>query len=130
MAMNVSLRSSGATMATPATKAGGAAKPKGACKTVVTRAQFEEIANALQSNMNAATKKRLADIYPKMLVMAHEARNCRKNRPSATRKCPHDTHQTPLLMLSPSACACALALGFGILWPGPFSMQAIGLNCS
>jgi len=59
---------------TPATKAGGAAKPKGACKTVVTRAQFEEIANALQSNMNAATQKRLADIYPKMLVMAHEAR--------------------------------------------------------
>ena len=59
---------------TPATKTAAAAKPKGECKTVVTRAQFEEIANALQPNMNAATKKRLADIYPKMLVMAHEAR--------------------------------------------------------
>ena len=59
---------------TPPTKTGTAAKPKGECKTVVTRAQFEEIANALQPNMNAATKKRLADIYPKMLVMAHEAR--------------------------------------------------------
>jgi hypothetical protein len=58
---------------TPATKA-AAAKTKGECKTVVTRAQFEDIANALQPSMNAVTKKRLADIYPKMLVMAHEAR--------------------------------------------------------
>jgi len=57
----------------PATKT-AAAKAKGECKTVVTRAQFEDIASALQPNMNATTKKRLADIYPKMLVMAHEAR--------------------------------------------------------
>ena len=59
---------------TPATKTAAVPKPKGECKTVVTRAQFEEVANALQPNMNAATKKRLADIYPKMLVLAHEAR--------------------------------------------------------
>ncbi|HYL15941.1 MAG TPA: peptidyl-prolyl cis-trans isomerase [Terriglobales bacterium] len=56
------------------TKAAPAPKTKADCKTVVTRAQFEEIANALQPNMNAAMKKRLADIYPKMLVLAQEAR--------------------------------------------------------
>ena len=50
------------------------AKSKAACKTVITRAQFEDLASALQPNMNPAMKKRLADVYPKMLVMAHEAR--------------------------------------------------------
>ena len=60
---------------TPAPKAvAGSAQPKSACKTVITRAQFEGLASALQPNMNAAMKRRLADLYPKMLVMAHEAR--------------------------------------------------------
>lgn len=58
----------------PAARPKAAPAPKADCKTVVTRAQFEEIANALQPNMNAAMKKRLADIYPKMLVLAQEAR--------------------------------------------------------
>jgi hypothetical protein len=44
------------------------------CKTVVTRAQFDALANALQPNMNAATKRKLADLYPKMLIMAHTAK--------------------------------------------------------
>jgi parvulin-like peptidyl-prolyl isomerase len=57
-----------------AAKTGASAKPKAACKTVITRAQFEDLANALQPNMNPAMKKRLADVYPKMLVMAYEAR--------------------------------------------------------
>ena len=51
-----------------------AAKSKAACKTVITRAQFEDLASALQPNMNPAMKRRLADVYPKMLVMAYEAR--------------------------------------------------------
>ena len=60
---------------TPAAKAAaGSAQPKSACKTVITRAQFEALASALQPNMNPAMKRRLADLYPKMLVMAHEAR--------------------------------------------------------
>jgi hypothetical protein len=60
---------------TPAAKAAaGSAQPKSACKTVITRAQFEGLASALQPNMNPAMKRRLADLYPKMLVMAHEAR--------------------------------------------------------
>src|SRR5438270_3038006 len=44
------------------------------CKTVITRAQFEALANALQPNMNAQTKRRLAEVYPRLLVMAQEAR--------------------------------------------------------
>ncbi|HET7209514.1 MAG TPA: peptidyl-prolyl cis-trans isomerase [Terriglobales bacterium] len=54
-----------------------AAKPASAgetCRTVITRSEFETLANALQPNMNMQTKRRLADIYPKMLVMAHEAK--------------------------------------------------------
>jgi bifunctional DNA-binding transcriptional regulator/antitoxin component of YhaV-PrlF toxin-antitoxin module len=57
-----------------AAKAAPAAKSKTACKTVITRAQFEDLASALQPNMNPAMKRRLADVYPKMLVMAYEAR--------------------------------------------------------
>ncbi len=55
--------------------AAAAAKSKagGACKTVVTKAEFESLANALQPNMNAATKRMLADRYPKMLVFAEAA---------------------------------------------------------
>ncbi|HEY7617948.1 MAG TPA: peptidyl-prolyl cis-trans isomerase, partial [Terriglobales bacterium] len=56
---------------TPATKA---AKASSDCKTVITKAQFEDIANALQPNMNAVTKRRLADVYPKVLVLAQAAR--------------------------------------------------------
>ena len=41
-------------------KAGRGATPaKSACKTVITRAQFEQLAGALQPNMNAAMKRRL-----------------------------------------------------------------------
>ena len=58
---------------TSGAKTKAAAKPT-TCKTVITRAQFEELSNALQPNMNPAMKRRLADVYPKMLVMAHEAK--------------------------------------------------------
>jgi PPIC-type PPIASE domain len=60
---------------TATAKAGAAStQAKSGCRTVITRAQFEELAGALQPNMNPAMKRRLADLYPKMLVMAHEAR--------------------------------------------------------
>ncbi len=49
-------------------------KPKEECQTVITRAQFESLANALQPNMNPQTKRRLAELYPRLLVMAQEAR--------------------------------------------------------
>lgn len=56
-----------------ATAATSKAKPAGACKTVITKAEFESLANALQPNMNPATKRMLADRYPKMLVFADAA---------------------------------------------------------
>lgn len=55
--------------------AAAAAKAKtGAdCKTIVTKAEFESLANALQPNMNPSTKRMLADRYPKMLIFANAA---------------------------------------------------------
>lgn len=50
-----------------------ASKPKADCQTVITRQQFEDMANALQPNMNPQTKRRLAEVYPRMLIMAQEA---------------------------------------------------------
>ncbi len=58
----------------PAGHAKAGASDKEDCKTVITRSQFEALANALQPNMNAQTKRRLADVYPRLLVMAQEAR--------------------------------------------------------
>ena len=53
--------------------AGTQPKSGSECKTVVTRAQFERLANALQPNMPANTQRRLADAYPKIVLMAHAA---------------------------------------------------------
>jgi PPIC-type PPIASE domain len=50
---------------------GGSAK--GDCQTVLTRAQFEKLADAIQPNMPANVRQRLASAYPRLLVMAHEA---------------------------------------------------------
>jgi hypothetical protein len=45
-----------------------------ACKTVITKSEFESLADALQPpHMNPATKRRLADAYPKFVVMANAA---------------------------------------------------------
>jgi parvulin-like peptidyl-prolyl isomerase len=50
-----------------------ASEPKiSSCKTAITRAQFDALANALQANMNSATKLQLAAIYPKLLLMQRE----------------------------------------------------------
>ncbi|HEY1272368.1 MAG TPA: peptidyl-prolyl cis-trans isomerase [Terriglobales bacterium] len=58
----------------PAASKTATEKTKPACVTFVTKAQFEAMANALQPGMNTATKRRLADVYPKMLVAANAAR--------------------------------------------------------
>jgi len=49
----------------------GAAKSE--CKTVVTRAEFERLANALQPNMSPPVRKQLASAYPRYILMAKEA---------------------------------------------------------
>ena len=48
-------------------------RAKSACQTVVTRAQFEELMNALRVGEDVETKRHLAKAYPQFLVMAHEA---------------------------------------------------------
>jgi hypothetical protein len=63
---------------TPAPSKPGAASAKAKkvaiCKTIITRAQFDQLANALQPNMDAATKHQLAVMYPKLLLMQREFR--------------------------------------------------------
>lgn len=44
-----------------------------ACKTVITRAQFERLAEALQQHPSRSMKRQIANTYPELLVMAHEA---------------------------------------------------------
>jgi len=43
------------------------------CKTVVTRAEFEKLIDALSPNMPAPARRQLATRYAMGLVMAHEA---------------------------------------------------------
>jgi PPIC-type PPIASE domain len=50
-----------------------AAKTPADCKTIITRAQFESLANALQPGMAPAMKNKLAELYPTMIVMSHTA---------------------------------------------------------
>ena len=47
--------------------------PKSDCKTVVTRSEFEKLANVLQPNMPPPVRKQLAAAYPRYLLMAKEA---------------------------------------------------------
>lgn len=49
------------------------ASPAG-CKTVITRAQFEKLADALNPQMPLPTKRQLAEAYPRLLVFAQKAR--------------------------------------------------------
>lgn len=50
-----------------------AAASTSGCQTVITRAEFEKLADALQPNMPPTVRQRLAGAYPRMLLMAHEA---------------------------------------------------------
>ena len=54
------------TAAKPASQAG--------CKTVITRAQFEKLADALNPQMPLPTKRQLAEAYPRLLLFAQKAR--------------------------------------------------------
>jgi len=50
-----------------------AAADKNGCQTVITRAEFEKLAEAIQPNMPPNVRQRLAAAYPRLLLMAHEA---------------------------------------------------------
>lgn len=64
----------------PAAAAGTAAKtpakPAAAspCKTVITKAQFEKMANNLAPNINPQMKKQLASVLPRLMAMSDEAK--------------------------------------------------------
>jgi hypothetical protein len=55
-------------------KAGATPASKSECKTVVTRADFERLANALQPRMTPQVRRQLANQYPQILFMSEEAR--------------------------------------------------------
>jgi DNA polymerase III gamma/tau subunit len=44
------------------------------CKTVITRAQFEKLADSLNPQMPLPTKRQLAEAYPRLLLFAQKAR--------------------------------------------------------
>src|SRR3989440_5572947 len=44
------------------------------CKTLIRKAQFEKLADALNPNMTPAVKRQLAEAYPRLLVFADKAR--------------------------------------------------------
>ncbi len=46
---------------------------KKACETVISRAEFEKLAESLQPGMPAPVRRQLATVYPRMLLMAQEA---------------------------------------------------------
>ncbi len=43
------------------------------CETVITRAQFEELARAIQPSLSPVVKKQLMSLYPRLLIMSREA---------------------------------------------------------
>jgi hypothetical protein len=45
-----------------------------ACKTIVTKAQFEKLVEALNPEMPATVRRQLAESYPRLLVFANKAR--------------------------------------------------------
>jgi peptidyl-prolyl cis-trans isomerase C len=44
------------------------------CKTIITKAEFEKLVNALAPNANAQQKKQLAGVLPRVMAMADEAK--------------------------------------------------------
>jgi hypothetical protein len=43
------------------------------CETAITRAQFEALVSAIQPTMSDVVKRQFASLYPRLLVMTHEA---------------------------------------------------------
>jgi len=58
----------------PPTKAGSTPVPLSGCKTIVTRAEFEKLATALQPKMTPQVRRQLANQYPRILLMSEEAK--------------------------------------------------------
>jgi hypothetical protein len=59
---------------TAANAATPAQTPAGDCKTVITKAEFEKLANAVAPNVTPQLKKQLAGILPRFIAMSDEAK--------------------------------------------------------
>lgn len=57
-----------------ATKTAAASKSAADCKTVITKAQFEQLANNLAPNITPQMKKQLATVLPRLIAMSNEAK--------------------------------------------------------
>src|SRR5690348_12747548 len=55
------------------TQGSATASAKTDCKTVITRSEFEDMANSLQPNMPPQVRKQLANAYPNLLALEKEA---------------------------------------------------------
>jgi hypothetical protein len=62
------------TAATPAAAAKPAAKATGDCKTVITKAEFEKLANGVAPNITPQLKRQLASVLPRFIAMSAEAK--------------------------------------------------------
>jgi len=63
-----------ATAAKPASATKAEAAPKGPCQTVITKAQFEKLANGVAPNITPQLKRQLASVLPRFIAMSTEAK--------------------------------------------------------
>ena len=57
-----------------ATKASTPKTPAADCKTVITKAEFEKLANGVSPNVTPQLKKQLAGVLPRLIAMSNEAK--------------------------------------------------------
>src|SRR5579871_4757955 len=48
--------------------------PSADCKTIITRAEFEKLANGIAPNMTPQLKRQLANILPRLIAMSSQAK--------------------------------------------------------
>ena len=75
------------------------ATPTAECKTVITRAAFDKLADALDPQMPAARRRQLADAYSRMLVMSKIAEQRGIQNTPEAQQILHFTHLQALMQL-------------------------------
>lgn len=75
------------------------ATPSAECKTVITRADFEKLVDALDPQMPIARRRQLADAYSRMLVMSEMAEQRGIQNTPEAQQILHFTHMQALMQL-------------------------------
>jgi hypothetical protein len=75
------------------------ATPSAECKTVITRAEFEKLVDALDHQMPIARRRQLADAYARMLVMSDIAEQRGIQNTPEAQQVFHFTHMQALMQL-------------------------------